>query len=244
MSENTIHRHVETRKKSKEKKSNVFISSKRSGRKPTSSSLHLDSASSVFCNWSQSTSSSSLSSPSAPLIVLVSSSTPSSSSCKFERKALLGVTGLKSSLGSNDELRGLWLIDPGLKVFVNKLLLLCIVPRVDTLVFRVNCLVGGSDRRTVTRESCSMIRFTAPLSGLELLRCRCSEEVGEGTAVEAERDETEEACLCPGPNSKAPTGLRVSRSASIGNGRVGSRPKPGGLLLERLCVGGPKGLVG
>lgn len=179
-------------------------------------------------------------------MVLLSSSAPSSSSCRFGLRLLLGmlVTGLRASFGSRGELSGFGLIDPGLRVLANTLLLLWAVGdpvplATDMLVFNVSCLAGGSDRRMETRESWSTMRFTAPSSGLVLLRGRLPGEVDEGTAVEFERIETEEACLCLGPDPTAPTGLRVSRSASIGNGRAGSRPEPLRLSLERLAGGGP-----
>lgn len=214
--------------------------SRNGDRKPTSSSFSLDSASSVFCSSSQLTSSSSLSSASVPLIVLLSSSAPSSSSCRLGLKLLLGtvVTGLRASLGSNGELRGLELMDSGLNVLARRLLLSWIVGepvgRVDDSrsVLRVSCLAGGSERRMETRESWSTIRFTSPSSGVELLRCRVTGEVGEGTAVAVERFDAEEACLCSGPDPTAPTGLRVSRSASIRNGRAGSRPEPWGCVTR------------
>lgn len=111
--------------------------------------------------------------------------------------------GLKHSLGSIREKRelsglgpGLMEADAGLNVLANKLLLSWIVPYVETLVLSVSCLAGGSDRRTVVKESCSARCFTlAPSEGFELLRCRRSGKVGEGVAVEVERDE---ACLWVG----------------------------------------------
>lgn len=134
----------------------------------SSETLSLDSASSVFCSWSQSTSSSSESSTSSmQLIVLLSSSlTPSSSSCRFVVELCVVVRGLMTSSSEfvpDDALSGLGLglIGVGLSALANRLLPVVIVPSEATLVLRVSCL-GGSDRRTVTSESCSAIFLTGP----------------------------------------------------------------------------------